>query len=228
MSKSNSASGAVDSCSRSLQLWCGSTAHASPAAATLPSVQKVSIIVSHTPRLPDGKNSMKTLNATGTPPRPKPTMARHAHSSSKEPAKDDASPATKIHSVVQKNASFRPFQSAIWPHVGAPKSIPTNTTLVSMPSCLGDIPHSHRAAGPRNESSIISIASPIHASPVTQSITSWKGPKPISSMASSTVQVGSGPTVGCWDVVAGVGFGPGGGGDDDGCSTRPSPTSMST
>ena len=127
--------------------------------------------------------------------------------------------------MVQKNASLRPFQSAIEPHVGAPKSIPTKTTLVSMPSCLGEIPHSHRAAGPRKDSSIISIASPIHASPVTHSITSWYGPKPMSSMASSTVQVG------CWACVAwtpGTAGGPGGVSAASGCSTRPSPCSMST
>jgi hypothetical protein len=37
--------------------------------------------------------------------------------------------------------------SARIPHVGAPNIIPTNTTLVRVPSSRGETPHSHRTKG---------------------------------------------------------------------------------
>ena len=46
------------------------------------------------------------------------------------------------------------------------------------PSCEGVSPHSQRTAGPRKDSSIISIASAAQAQPQYSSSTTWKRPKP--------------------------------------------------
>ena len=55
------------------------------------------------------------------------------------------------------------------------------------PSCEGVSPHSQRTAGPRNDSSIISIASAAHAQPQYSSSTTWKRPKPAARAAGLSV-----------------------------------------
>lgn len=51
----------------------GSTTPAIPASTKVPIVQKDSMMTSHLPRFADGRNSMKRVKATGTPPKPIPT-----------------------------------------------------------------------------------------------------------------------------------------------------------
>ena len=47
--------------------------------------------------------------------------------------------------MVAKNATLRPLVSANTPHVGAPNIIPTNTTLVRLPSWRGVTPRQGRS-----------------------------------------------------------------------------------
>jgi len=147
-------------------------AHARLASTIEPNVQKTLINTNHAPRFVDGKNSMNIVNAVGTPPSPKPTTVRASSKNVNDGENADTTPATKVITVVKKKANRLPLASATMPQVGAPNSIPTNTTEVSLPSSDGDTPHSQRTDGPKNESSIISIASPIQAKPVNSNIMS--------------------------------------------------------
>ncbi len=73
---SDSPKGMDDKPSSHRQPRLSSTSHARPASMQLPSVQKASSQMSHTPLPLVGMNSMYRVKDTGTPPRPNPTQNR--------------------------------------------------------------------------------------------------------------------------------------------------------
>ena len=73
---SDSPKGMDDKPSSHRQPRLSSTSHARPASMQLPSVQKASSQMSHTPLPLVGMNSMYRVKDTGTPPKPSPTQNR--------------------------------------------------------------------------------------------------------------------------------------------------------
>jgi hypothetical protein len=152
---------------RALHELFGKIAHANSAETMLPNDQKNSNDDKYTPLFLLGKNSAHKLYATGTPPSPNPTTIRAKHNPLNVGASADPTPANSVNPVEHLRENNRPFLSASIPNPGAPKAIPRNTKLVKLDASVVVNCHSHLAAGPINESNIISIASHNHDRPVT-------------------------------------------------------------
>mmetsp|Transcript_5419 Transcript_5419/g.21162 ORF Transcript_5419/g.21162 Transcript_5419/m.21162 type:complete len:233 (+) Transcript_5419:773-1471(+) len=165
----NPSNGAAEINSKTRHECRGSTIHASADSNIDPSVQNASMYDKRAPRFSLGKNSMNNPYATGTPPKPTPTRHLKNNTLPKLPPSALPIPAASVVVELNSSAGFRPRASLTTPHAGAPRAIPTNTTLVSAPSASLDTPNSHRIAGPMKLSSIISIASAAHAKPTKHS-----------------------------------------------------------
>mmetsp|Transcript_21314 Transcript_21314/g.67906 ORF Transcript_21314/g.67906 Transcript_21314/m.67906 type:complete len:214 (+) Transcript_21314:93-734(+) len=154
------------------------TTQASSASKNVPRLQNSSSRMPQRPRLAVGRNSITYAKPMLDPPRHTPVRPRSTTRPAKLGTKALMAPSAKVLAASTLSAARRPNRSASTPHEYDPIIMPRKTTVVSKASDSGEMSNSQRMLGPKNESSIISIASTVSSRPATLMMRHWKRPNP--------------------------------------------------
>jgi hypothetical protein len=78
-------------------------------------------------RCDDGRNSLNNANATGAPPKHKPTRKRNTSNVQMSPANDEPTPINPLANAVTTKTGLLPTTSLRLPHTTVPIAIPTKS-----------------------------------------------------------------------------------------------------